>query len=170
MQASGSTLPSPDDRELIEGFARVVAVEPGRVWLEPEQTSSCGGCHSAGLCGVGSRNPKRLELRRFALGGDLGLRMGERVVVGIPETSLSRGALVAFGVPLVFLAAGGIAGQELGRSDGLAFVGAVVGLAVGLLVSRVLASVMTARGQLTPRFLRRAYQPAQGASCTPDQG
>lgn len=170
MHASGSSLPSPDDAELVEAFARVVKVEPGQVWLEPEQTSSCGGCRSAGVCGVGGGNPKKLELRRFTLPGDLGLRLGERVVVGISESTLSTGALVAFGVPLLCLIAGGITGQELGKSDGLAFVGAMGGLAVGLLMSRLLAGWMAARGQLTPRYLRRAYQPPAGSGCDTDQG
>jgi sigma-E factor negative regulatory protein RseC len=170
MPVPDSSLPSPDDREVIEGIARVVAVEAGRVWLEPEQSSSCGGCHSAGLCGMGANNSRRLMARRFPLDGEYGLRMGERVVVGIHESSLSQGAMVAFGVPLLLLMAGGIAGQEWGGRDGLAFAGAMGGLVLGFGVSRVLANVMASRGKLTPRFLRRAYGTAVDGGCPTDQG
>jgi sigma-E factor negative regulatory protein RseC len=170
MLEHGSALPDPDQREIVEGFARVVAVETGRVWLEPEQSGSCGGCHSAGLCGLGNNNPRRQAARRFPLDGELGLKLGERVVVGVNEGSLSRGAFVAFGVPLLLLVAGGIAGQELGGGDGMAFAGAMGGLAAGFLLSRILANVMSARGQLTPRFLRRAHAPGPDAGCHIDQG
>ena len=36
----------------VEGIAHVVAVEGNRVWLEPEQTGSCGGCAASGVCGA----------------------------------------------------------------------------------------------------------------------
>lgn len=170
MTQHGSSLPDPDDLEIVEAFARVVAVDRGRVLLEPEESKACGGCHSAGLCGLGSRNAGKLAARRFTLHGDFGLRVGERVVVGIPEGSLSKGAMVAFGVPLLGLIGGGIAGQESLGTDQAAFFGAMAGAAVGFLVSRVLAGVMARRGQLTPRFLRRAYGAEQGGGCPTDLG
>ena len=143
MPEFASSFPDADDHDLIEGFARVVVVEAGRIWLEPEPTSGCGTCSSIGLCSIGkdALSARKLAARRFQLPGDLGLRVGERVVVGIRDDALVKGAMTAFGVPLVTLLTGGIAGQELGGGDNMAALGAVIGLVIGLVVARVLANI-----------------------------
>jgi sigma-E factor negative regulatory protein RseC len=162
-----SSFPEVENRDMIEGFARVVAVEGGRAWLEPEQTKSCGSCSSVGLCSVGKDavTARALAARRFALPGDLGLRVGERVVVGIRDDSLVKGALTAYGIPLVTIMAGGLMGQEWGGTDAVAAMGAAGGLAFGIVVARLVANILSARGVLTPRFLRRAFEPPPDADC-----
>jgi sigma-E factor negative regulatory protein RseC len=79
----------PAEPPLVEGIAHVVAVEGDRVWLEPEpeQTSSCGGCGSASLCGAKGIGTlaSRLEKRRFQISNREGLAVGDRVVVGVRE-------------------------------------------------------------------------------------
>ena len=90
---------------LVEGVARVVALDGHVAWLEPEQTTSCGGCASSGLCGakgIGT-TASRLEMRRFPLTNEPGLALG-----------------------------------------------------VGLAGARWGARWLGARGQLAPRFIRRA--------------
>ena len=77
---------------MVEGIAHVVAVDGAVAWLVPEQTTSCGGCASASACGakgIGT-TASRLEARRFQLVNDIGLRVGERVVVGIRENALLK--------------------------------------------------------------------------------
>lgn len=172
MTDTGSSFPDSNDQGLVEGFARVVAVEGGRAWLEPEETTSCGTCHSAGLCSIGKDggNAKRKAAKRFQLPGDLGLRVGERVVVGIAEGTLLRGAATAYGLPLLTLLGGGILGQELYATDGMAALGAASGLVLGLGLAKLLANSLSARGVLTPRFLRRDYSLPPDAACTSDHG
>lgn len=161
-----STFPDADDHDMVEGFARIVAVNGGGAWAEPEPVAGCGTCHSAGLCSIGKQMgnaSERQMAKRFALPGDLGLCVGDRVVVGIRQDTLTKGALVAYGLPLIFLLAGGIAGQEIAHRDAVAALGAAVGLAIGLLASRLVAARLSARGVLAPRFLRRAFDlPADG--------
>ncbi|TAN77021.1 MAG: Fis family transcriptional regulator [Magnetospirillum sp.] len=172
MRGSDSSFADAEGLDMIEGFARVVAVESGRAWLEPEQTASCGTCSSVGLCSIGkdAGAARKLAARRFELPGDLGLRVGERVVVGVRDDTLVKGAMTAYGVPLLAILAGGIAGQEMGGTDGMAALGALGGLIVGLLIARVLANSLSARGILTPRFLRRAFDPPSDAECHTDHG
>lgn len=168
-----SFFPGADDRDMVEGFARVVAISGGKAWAEPEPAQSCGGCHSAGLCSIGKQmgNPSARQMaKRFALPGDLGLAVGERVVVGVREDTLTKGALTAYGLPLAVLLAGGILGQEIGRSDAMAALGAAGGLLVGLLGARIVAGILSARGVLTPRFLRRAFEAPPDAACHTEQG
>jgi sigma-E factor negative regulatory protein RseC len=173
MSNSLSTFPDADDRDMVEGFARIVAITGGKAWAEPEPVAGCGTCHSAGLCSIGKQmgDPSARQLaKRFALPGDLGLVVGDRVVVGVREDTLTKGALTAYGLPLLTLLAGGIMGQELGQSDGYAALGAAGGMLVGLLGARLVADFLSARGVLTPRFLRHAFEAPADGTCHTEHG
>lgn len=156
------------DLHTVEGFARVVAVDRAIAWLEPEPAASCGGCASATTCGVGSGTPgigsvaDRIAARRFPLDNAVGLRVGERVVVGVGEGSLLKASLTAYALPLaVALTAGGLAAST-GGSDVLNMAAMAGGLLVGLLMAHIMARRLSARGELAPRFLRRTQV---GVSC-----
>lgn len=148
----------------VEGFARVVHVDGAVAWLEPEQTTSCGGCASASVCGspgIGSV-ANRLEARRFPLDNPDSLVVGDRVVIGVADRALIKAALTAYAVPLAAaFAAGGLAQVSVG-SDLVTLAAMAAGLCAGLLASRTVAHRLAAQGDLAPRFLRRA-EP--GESC-----
>lgn len=143
---------------LLEGFARVVAQEGNRVWLEPEQTTSCGACASSGACGAKGIGTiaSRLELRRFAMVNEPGLMVGERIVVGVSERALLRASGTAYAIPLATSLGAGILAQWAKGDDIVTMIATLSGLALGLLAARLMADWLSARGQLTPRFLRRA--------------
>lgn len=143
---------------LIEGFAQVVAVEGQTAWLVPEQTSSCGGCASASACGskgIGTLS-SRLEARRFQLNNDANLRVGERVVVGIRENALVRASITAYFIPLAALLLSGALAQWIAGSDFITMAAMISGLVLGLWLARVRAEQMMLKGELAPRFIRRA--------------
>jgi sigma-E factor negative regulatory protein RseC len=159
------------DLHTVEGIARVVGVDGAVAWLEPEQTSSCGSCASASSCNAGAGGigtvANRIAARRFALDNADGLRVGERVVVGVAERALIRAALTAYGLPLATaLTAGGIA--ESAWSSDLATMAAMAGsLLVGLLLARLVAHRLSQRGELAPHFLRRTRPGETCGGSTP---
>lgn len=150
----------------VEGIARVVRVEGDHAWLEPEQTTSCGHCASSASCGVNSREEagigtvtSRLQARRFHLdnpAGVSGFHEGERLVVGVSERALLNAALTAYGLPLLFALTAGALTQAAYGEDLTTMLGMAGGLAIGLLAARLNARRLAARGDLAPRFLRRA--------------
>ncbi len=147
------------DAHTIEGVARVVGVDPdGGAWLEPEQTTSCGHCASAEACGgkgIGTI-AGRLAARRFHIDGGPRLHVGDRVVVGVEDRMLLKGALAAYALPLlVGFLAGGVA-QELVASDAVTMASMAIGLGAGLVAARLLARRMARAGGLAPRFVRLA--------------
>ncbi len=149
---------------MVEGIAQVVAVDGELAWLVPEQTTSCGGCASASACGakgIGT-TASRLELRRFQLVNDAGLRVGERVVVGIRENALLRASLTAYAIPLATLLIAGALAQWAAGSDAVTMAAMFAGLALGLVFARIGAGRLMGRGELAPRFLRRA---SAGETC-----
>jgi sigma-E factor negative regulatory protein RseC len=143
---------------MVEGFAHVVAVEGNVAWLEPEQTSSCGSCTSSSACGakgIGTA-ASRLEARRFQLDNHAGLVVGERVVVGIRENALVKASLTAYAVPLATMLGAGAIAQWAAGKDGFTMAAMVAGLVLGLGIARLSAAYLSSRGDLAPRFLRRA--------------
>ncbi|MDO8595466.1 MAG: SoxR reducing system RseC family protein [Sulfuricaulis sp.] len=149
---------------MVEGIAQVVAVEGAVAWLVPEQTSSCGGCASASACGakgIGT-TASRLESRRFQLVNDAGLRVGERVVIGIRENALLKASITAYVIPLATLLVAGALAQWAAGSDIVTMAAMFAGLALGLWLARLGAGRLMVRGDLAPRFLRRA---SAGETC-----
>ncbi len=143
---------------MVEGIAHVVEVDDAVAWLVPEQTTSCGSCASASACGakgIGT-TASRLEARRFQLVNDIGLRVGERVVVGIRENALLKASITAYVIPLATLLLAGALAQWTAGSDVVTMVAMFAGLVFGLWLARIGAGRLLLRGDLAPRFLRRA--------------
>jgi sigma-E factor negative regulatory protein RseC len=148
----------------VEGIARVVAIDGGRAWLEPEQTSSCGSCASAAHCGSSGNSSapglgtvaSRIQARRFPLDNSPRLHIGERVVIGVGDRALLRASLVAYALPLLFSLTAGCLAQSAWASDAMTMASMAAGLGFGLAAARLGALWLGARGDLAPRFLRRA--------------
>ncbi|MCK6437977.1 SoxR reducing system RseC family protein [Rivihabitans pingtungensis] len=149
----------------VEGIARVVRVDGQQLWLEPEQTTSCGHCASSASCSAHSQEAagmgtvaSRLQARRFMITAPAAdaYHEGERLVVGIGEQALLRAALTAYGLPLAGALLGGALCQGLYGEDLISMLGMAGGLAAGLLAARLRAGRLAARGELSPRVLRRA--------------
>ncbi|HEX6735841.1 MAG TPA: SoxR reducing system RseC family protein [Azonexus sp.] len=159
----------------VEGIARVVAVADGTVWLEPEQTTSCGCCAAAGNCGSSREGgigtvASRLEARRFRLGAvaaGFALQPGDRVVIGVGQRSLIKAALLAYGLPLVVALLTGSAVQGLYGNDLSTLLGMSAGLALGLVVARLGARLLARRGELQPQLLRLA-RPGETCGADPE--
>ena len=152
-------------------MARVVAVEAGRVWLEPMQTGSCGSCASAALCGskgIGSL-ANRLEARRFAIRNTSGLALGETVEVAFGGQNLVKAASVAYALPLLSALIGAAIMQAQVGRDGVTMLGALVGMGLGFALTKFLARRMENSGALSARIVRRHRHPIHfshpGAHC-----
>jgi len=149
---------------MTEGIAQVVEVDGNMAWLVPEPGSSCGGCSSATACGtkgIGTVS-SRLEARRFQLVNDAGLRVGDRVVVGVNENAVVRASITAYVIPLATLLTAGMLAQWAAGSNMITMLAMMAGLVFGLWLARVRAGHLMARGELAPRFLRRA---SMGETC-----
>jgi sigma-E factor negative regulatory protein RseC len=153
-----------DTRHSVEGIARVVRVTDDQLWLEPEQTTSCGHCASSASCGIDSREAagigtvtSRLQERRFVVDNPgAGYREGDRLVVGVSEGSLLKASLTAYGLPLLFALTAGSITQGLYGEDLTTMLGMAGGLLLGFVAARFNAQRLAAKGDLVPCILRRA--------------
>jgi len=156
-----NTLHQPDET-LIEGLARVVAVDRDQVWLVAEQPAACGSCATRSACGAGSA-PKAVAHWRVprSLGpGQPLLALGDTVHIGVDRSALTRASVTAYALPLVAMLLSASAVQEAG--DGVAIIAALAGLLAGVAIARMLVGAK--RNALAPLVLGRATRSA-GASC-----
>lgn len=153
-----SPIPSAHDHSLLEGFARVVAIEGDLARLEPEQGSTCGGCASAATCGTKGIGTlaNRLEARRFVLPNDLSLVVGDRVVLGIRRHSLVVASALAYVLPLALSLICAALAQWQAGSDGITFAAAMAGLVGGFVAVKLAAKWVTPAEQTEFQVLRKA--------------
>ncbi len=125
----------------MEQTAEVVAVRGGEALVSARRASACGDCAGRSACGtLGSwrQRPARMWVANTA-----GARVGDRVVVDVPEGALLRAAARLYGAPMVaFLAAGMLAlalarRWEAANPDAWAALAALAGMAMMFGVMRV---------------------------------
>ncbi|PKM22443.1 MAG: alginate biosynthesis protein AlgM [Gammaproteobacteria bacterium HGW-Gammaproteobacteria-14] len=141
---------------MIEERGRVVAVEPGAVWVETVRSTACQSCAARKGCGHamldGERAGARANVRALA---DQSLQVGDQVVLGVPEGLLMRGAVMVYLLPLLLLLGGALIGAslDLKQVDGSA-IGGVAGLLVGFLLNRWYSVRHQRDPAMHPRVLR----------------
>lgn len=121
---------------MLEQTAVVVRAEADAVWVEAVEPSGCGTC---GGHGCGSRRIAELfqrSPRQFRVDSAWPLRAGDRVVVGIEDGSVLKGALRMYGAPLAAMLAGALLAQAAWPGDAAAVGGLVAGGILGLAWAR----------------------------------
>ncbi|SMB26720.1 Positive regulator of sigma E activity [Sterolibacterium denitrificans] len=116
----------------VEGPYALVEVRP--------MSGGCGRCHEAGGCGSNLLNetlrPQSMNIYRLT--NEIGARVGDVVMISVPEGAVLRVALLAYLLPVLCLIAGAAIGTSVYAEDRFALAGAVIGLMAGLLVLRLL--------------------------------
>jgi sigma-E factor negative regulatory protein RseC len=142
---------------MLEQHAIVLKTEGGQAWVEARESGTCGSC------GAGGCSTRRLadlfgsRERAFPVDNVLGLRSGDRVLIGIPSGALWKSAFRLYGLPLSLFIAGALIGQQAGGD-----VGAVAAAAGGLLIAFLLQGVIRTSRDSQPVMLRRADDGASG--------
>ncbi|MCW2306920.1 SoxR reducing system RseC family protein [Rhodobium gokarnense] len=141
----------------IEAAATVVSRDGTHIVVETERTAGCASCAAKSGCGtaaIGSVLGKKAS--RLRMVNDIDARVGDRVVLVLPETALLRAAIVAYILPVLamIVAAATVAG--LGAGDLGAGLAAVLGLGAGLLFARHGATAPFVLTSLGGAFLRKA--------------
>jgi sigma-E factor negative regulatory protein RseC len=139
---------------------RVVAVEPGTLWVETIRQSVCGSCAAQKGCGHGllnqigdgHRNYLQLSSRSFSRNQ---FQIDDRVTIGVPERLMLRGSAVLYLLPLACMLLASLAMPTLlpAISELASIGGAVGGFAVGLLLVRWHARYHQDNPDFQPRLL-----------------
>jgi sigma-E factor negative regulatory protein RseC len=150
------------DEALIEGLARVVAVDGDQVWLAAEKAAACGSCATRSVCGTGSSKPSAgWRVPRAMAGNQAPLVLGDTVHIGLDRQALTRAAFAAYALPLFTMLIA--ASTQQGAGDAMAIAAALLGLIVGAVAAKVL--VRRWKDALAPVVLGRATNTS--SSCSP---
>ena len=127
---------------MIEEQAEVVAINGDQLVLQAQTQSACGSCSASQGCGTSllSKVVGR-KFTRFQAINNVNARVGDFVVVGIPEDALLKGSLVMYVVPvfamMIFAILADISFVESQQHrDLMIAVSAIMGLLSGSLLSR----------------------------------
>ena len=147
---------------MLEETGRIVDIDGEFALIESERTSTCGACSVRKGCGTGAiaklLGNRRMQLRVI---NRINAGVGDYVVIGISESSLVRGSLAVYAVPLAGLFAGALAGHLAGpylqgvSADLLAIGGALTGFVAGLAWLKRFSSATATDEEFQPVVLRR---------------
>lgn len=106
----------------LDGNEAIVEVESG----------GCGRCHEKGGCG-GQHLTQMFcaGQKTYRADNPLGAGIGDRVTIAIAAGTVRRTANLAYGLPLLAIISGALAGSAIG-GDGGAVLGAVIALGLAL--------------------------------------
>ena len=142
---------------MIEEHGRVVAVGRGFAWVETARKNACGTCSASSGCGTalvaklfGERNS------RLQVCDEIGLEVGDSVVIGIADDTLIRASVLAYLLPLAALIMAAFIAESARAPDELGALVGILGLCAGLWVARRLTVGASGRERYRPMVLRRS--------------
>lgn len=134
---------------MLEQNAIVLKTEGGKAWVEARESGTCGSCGSGGCSTRRLADLFGRRERAFPVDNVLQANPGDYVIIGIPAGALWKSAFRLYGLPLLLMVAGALAGQHMGGD-----VGAVVLAAVGLLIAYGIQKIWQASRAWQPVMLR----------------
>lgn len=135
---------------MLEQNAIVLKTEDGLAWVEARESGTCGSCGSGGCSTRRLADLFGRRERSYPVQNPLRAVAGEQVVIGIPPGALWKSAMRLYGLPLILLFAGALAGQHL-YGD----LGALLGAGGGLVIAAFSQKRLSASRALQPVMLRR---------------
>ncbi len=126
---------------MLEQAGRVIESDDTSALVETERKSACGQCGVGESCGTSSL-AKVFKTRSNAirLKHDLQLRPGDEVIIGIPESSLMRTALLAYMVPMLSMLGFAMMISLAGYGNVFVVLGSMTGLYCGIRLASVIRS------------------------------
>ncbi len=155
---------------------KVVAIQTDSVWVETSRQTACGSCSAQKGCGtslLAKLFPNRqhhvrvlgqpAQLSAVAIGDEISLEVSDGLIV--------KASIFMYLLPIVALLFGASVGDEYGRSDGFAVLGAAPGLAFGLAVVRIYSWRGRNNPSLQPRIVDIGVNTnrAHAGSANPDK-
>lgn len=148
------------NNSMIEEKAIVTGVEENLVTLQMQRQSVCSQCELGAGCGTGAIG--RLLGHRskpLTLSNKYNLKVGDKVVLGMPDKAFLIASLLIYGLPLLGLLAGGVLAQTLfGKSEMITILLALTGFTTGFIYSAVIARRRFSR-QFNPLILDKNGEP-----------
>jgi len=140
----------------------VLAIADGKATVSIE-TGGCKGCGHGQDCSIGKVGAGR-PAARLTLDAPAGLRVGDRIRLSLPASSLPRMALLGYLFPALAMLTGAGIGNASTGSDAATALGALIGLLaalalIRLAVRRLPGLMPTPKIVAVPRFIPIVSSP-----------
>ena len=143
---------------MIEEQVIVTSITAQGAWVEGIQQSACGSCSAKAGCGQHAMSQLGRKVTLWLPFSEpkeeqsqADLKVGQQIVVGLPEGAILRSTLVLYGVPLIALVLGAVFGNALWGELG-SIITAVITMVLGFKLAGVISE--RNRRQWQPQFLR----------------
>ncbi|WP_342323994.1 SoxR-reducing system protein RseC [Kosakonia sp. BYX6] len=145
---------------MIKEWATVVSWHNGNALVECDVKASCSSCASRASCGSRVLNKLGPQITHtIAVPSAEPLVVGQKVELGIAESSLLGSAVLVYMSPLLGLFVMGAVFQTLFSQDLAALCGAVLGGVGGFLLARGLSPKLATRSEWQPIILSVGLPP-----------
>jgi len=145
---------------MIEEQAMVLRAQDGRVEIQMQRQSACNHCELNQGCGTGAIG--RLLGHRskpLVIDSNLVLKPGDRITLGLPDSSFLKASLLIYGLPLFALVLSSAAGHWFfNGTETEVLLSAIAGFCGGLVISSKLAKQRFSQ-QFYPRILKINSEP-----------
>jgi len=115
---------------MIETPARITRLEGDGAWVASAAPASCGACGGKGCGSSLFARMLHADEPEFRVDNPIGAQPGESVVVGLPDGTLLKAALLSYVLPLLLLLLGAGVGQHFAGE-----LGAVTGSLCGIVLA-----------------------------------
>lgn len=137
---------------MLSESAVVMAVDPGGVWVVARAKSQCGSCQARKVCGhslVDALFARSNQLRAYSADAGLlsSLKVGDQVIIGVPEQLVLSASLLLYLFPLLSMVIPSVWFSFAGAAEGVIIIAAASGFTAGLLLLRYGASRWLAPAQ-----------------------
>ena len=140
---------------MIEEQAIVTGVDGDLAIVQMQRQSTCSHCELSSGCSTGAIG--RLlghHSKPLTISNKIHLKQGDRVLLGMPDSSFLKASLLIYGFPLVgLIVAGLLADRVFDNSEPYVFGFALAGFIGGLITSDLIASNYFSK-QFNPEILR----------------
>lgn len=147
---------------MMREWATVVSWDQGVATLHTEAKTTCNSCSARKGCGSGMLNklgPKNAHVMQ--VNSEKPLQPGQRIELGIKESSLLSSALMVYIIPLVGLFIGAGLLQYWFTSDMASAGGALLGGIGGFFIAKLLSKTLGEKHSFQPVILTVALGPDQ---------
>lgn len=157
---------------MIEEQVVITSITPDGAWVEGMQQSACGSCSAKAGCGQHTMSQLGRKVSLWLPLNDLTheatskvlnepLRIGQQIVVGLPEGAILRSTVILYGLPLIALVLGAIVGNAVwGEVGSIAL--SVLSMLLGFKSARYWSFKNKQHWQ--PQFIRHCFPPHSSTS------
>jgi sigma-E factor negative regulatory protein RseC len=144
-------------RYMIEEQVVIASITDSGAWVEGMQQSACGSCSAKAGCGQHTMSQLGRKVTLWLpLQAAEEFKVGQQVVVGLPEGAILRSTLVLYGSPLIALVFGAIVGHFAWGELGSIII-SVLAMLLGFMLARHWS--LKNKQHWQPQFIRHCSPP-----------